>query len=105
MLQSAALGWSVSASGSALLRPLEPLEDRDRVAFANLNDRLLPLPRSARCIAAPLGLGLDRSGAHVEHLYVEQLLDRLTDLSLVGAIVDPERVLTGLGEHERLLGH
>src|SRR2546421_11910779 len=52
----------------ALLEPLEAREDRDGVALAHLHDRLLPRAGPARRVAAPLGLGLDRCGAHVDDL-------------------------------------
>src|SRR6476469_3090077 len=67
-------------------------------------DRLLPLTPAAGSVAAALGLALDRRRANVDDLDVEQLLDRLADLRLVRAVVDAERVLARLGEHERLLG-
>src|SRR5881398_3583795 len=89
----------------ALLEPLQAREDRDRVALAHLDDRLLPRPRLARGVAAPLGLGLHGGGAHVDDLHVEQRLDRLADLSLVRVVVDAERVLAGRGEHVALLAH
>src|SRR5947209_8349545 len=49
--------------GLALLEAGEALEDRDRVALADLDDRLLPLARAPGGPAAPLGLRLDRHRA------------------------------------------
>src|SRR4029077_4300693 len=97
-------GMSALACESALLGRLERLEDRDRVALAQLDDGLLPLPRATGGLTAALGLGLDRGGADRHHLHVPELLDGLADLGLVSTVVDAEGVLAGLGEHERLLG-
>src|ERR687894_559277 len=47
------------AMGSLLAEGLEALEDRDGVARADLDDRLLPRARAPVDRAAPLGLGLD----------------------------------------------
>src|SRR6202043_2617245 len=85
------------------LEALEALEDRDRVARAHLNDRLLPRPRATGGDPAALGLGLDRQRAHLDDLDVEQRLDGLADLRLVGVGVDAERVLVVGGEHVALL--
>src|SRR3954471_19224527 len=43
----------------ALLEPREALEDRDRVARTDLDDRLLPRARPAGRVATALGLALD----------------------------------------------
>src|SRR3954449_2852896 len=85
------------------LEPLEALEDRDRVAGAHLDDRLLPRPRAAGGEPAALGLGLDGHRAHVDHAHVEERLDGLADLRLVRLGVHAERVLVGRGEHVALL--
>src|SRR5437588_602428 len=69
-----------------------------------LDDRLLPGARPAGRVAAALRLRLDAHRAHVAHAHVEDLLDRLPDLRLVGAIVDAERVLVGRQQRIALLG-
>src|SRR3954452_17840774 len=66
-----------------LLEALQALEDRDLVARAHLDDRLLPGPRAAGGQPAALGLGPHRRGADLDHLDVEQRLDSLADLRLV----------------------
>src|SRR5579884_1376721 len=83
---------------------LQSAEDRNRLARADLDDRLLPAPRAPGGVAPPLGLGLHPGRAHVHHADVEQLLDRLPNLRLVGVVVDAEDVLAGLGQGEALLG-
>src|SRR5215212_1870524 len=85
------------------LEPLQALEDRDRVARAHLHDGLLPGARAPGGQAAALGLGLDRHGADLDHLDVEELLDGLANLGLVGVRVDAERVLVVGREHVALL--
>src|SRR5205085_2034400 len=82
---------------------LESAEDRDRLAGTDLDDRLLPASRVPRGVAAPLGLGLHPGGADVDHADLEQLLDRLAHLGLVGAVVHPEGVLARLRERKALL--
>src|SRR5947209_14851640 len=84
---------------------LQALEDRDGVARADLDDGLLPPSRAPPGEAAALGLGLDDERAHVEHLDVEQLLNRLADLGFVRVGVYPEGVAIGGREHVALLGH
>src|SRR3712207_3138327 len=69
---------------------LQALEDRDRVALAHLNDRLLPLAGAAGGVAAALRLRLDARRADLQHADVEQRLDRLTDLCLVGVRMHTE---------------
>src|SRR3954466_6046584 len=86
-----------------LLEALEALEDRDGLTRRHLHDRLLPGPRATGGLAAALGLGLDRHRADLDHVDVEQRLDGLADLRLVGARVDPERVLLRGGQHVGLL--
>src|SRR4051794_12467030 len=68
------------------------------------HDRLLPLPALAGGVAAALGLGLDPRRAHPFHTDAEDVLDRLADLGLVGALVDAERVLVGRQQRIALLG-
>src|SRR4029453_8176931 len=84
---------------------LQALEDRDGVAWTHLHDRLLPGARAPRGQAAPLGLGLDRGGAHLDDLDVEERLDRLADLRLVRVGMDAEGVLVVGGEHVAFLPH
>src|SRR5918996_2412949 len=69
------------------------LEQLDALARGELDDRLLPGARSAAVQPAPLRLGLHLRGANGLHVDVEDLLDGLGDLKLVGPVVDPERVL------------
>src|SRR5436190_11057117 len=76
---------------------------RDRVAGRELDDRLLPTSCLTRRIAPALRLGLYRGGAYVGHLDIEELLDRLPDLRLVGPLVHSEGVLPGFGKHVGLL--
>src|SRR4051794_2589585 len=83
---------------------LQALEDRDRVALANLHDGLLPLARAPGRVAAALGLGAHLRRAHLEHAHVEELLDRYADLGLVRVLVDAEGVLVGRREDVGLLG-
>src|SRR3954447_15186715 len=92
------------ACGSALQLGLQALEDRDRLALAHLHDGLLPLARAPRGVAAALGLGRHRGGAHVDDADVEELLDRLLDLRLVRVRVHAERVLADRRERVGLLG-
>src|SRR5262249_52316546 len=91
------------ATDSAPLEALQTLEDRDRVARAYLHDGLLPRPGAPRGEAAALGLGLDRRGADLDDLDVEERLHRLADLRLVRVRVHAERVLVVRGEHVALL--
>src|SRR5439155_6570881 len=64
-----------------------------RVARLELDDGLLPArPRAAR-EAAALRLGLHLENVHAHDGDVEQLLDRLAYLRLVGVLVHLERVL------------
>src|SRR5450759_668068 len=81
------------------------MEERDRDALGDEDDGLLPVTCAAGGVTAALGLGLDRRGPDRDDLDLEQLLDRLADLGRVGAVVDAERVLAWLGEHEGLLGY
>src|SRR3954447_8053301 len=91
------LGLRIGICLALALEALEALEDRDRVALAHLHDGLLPRPGPAGRVAAPLGLGLHRSRAHVDDLDVEEHLHGLADLGLVRVVVDAERVLAGRG--------
>src|SRR4051794_25800278 len=91
--------------GLRLLEAVEALEDRDGLTRRHLDDRLLPRPCAARGLAAALGLGLHRHRADLDDVDVEERLDGLADLRLVGVRVDPERVLVGRREHVGLLAH
>src|SRR5579875_1518642 len=71
---------------------LRSLEEVDLVAGLQLDDRLLPAGAAAAVDAAPLRLRLHLDDVHAHDLDLEQLLDRLTDLGLVGVRVHPERV-------------
>src|SRR6185312_10667416 len=85
------------------LQPREALEHRNRLTGTDLHDRLLPLPRPAAGRAPPLGLGLDAERADLHDVDVEESLDGLADLRLVGVGVDAEGVAVGRGEHVALL--
>src|SRR3954465_2126768 len=89
--------------GLRLLEALEDLEDRDGLPRRHLDDRLRPRPRAARGLAAALGLGLHRHRVDLDDVDVEERLDGLADLRLVGVRVDPERVLLRGREHVGLL--
>src|SRR5262249_31646911 len=90
--------------GSALFSRLQSLEDRDRLPWAHLHDRLLPLAGTAVGVAPPPGLALFEHGPDLHHPVVGQLLARLSGLRLVRALVHAERVLAVLRKDERLLG-
>src|SRR3954467_12262453 len=92
------------ACESALQLSLQALEDRDRLALADLHDGLLPLPRAPGGVPAALGLGGHRRRADADHGDVEELFDRLLDLGLVRVRVDAERVLADRRERVGLLG-
>src|SRR5919204_4457927 len=84
---------------------LSPREDLDRVAGAQLHDRLLPAGLRAPVQATPLRLRLHLGDVHADDLDVEQLLDGLAHLGLVSVRVDAERVLVVVDLRVRLLGH
>src|SRR5439155_26957510 len=71
---------------------VDPLEDLDRVAGAELDDRLLPAGLVPALQTAALRLRLHLGDVHAQHLDVEELLDRLPDLGLVRIRMDSERV-------------
>src|SRR2546425_5917538 len=71
---------------------VDPLEDLDRVARPQLHDRLLPAGLASPESAAALRLRLHLGDVYAEDLDVEQLFDRLPDLSFVRIGVDAERV-------------
>src|SRR4029077_17225814 len=78
---------------SRLLRGLRALEQLDPFARGELDHGLLPGPGAADAEAAALRLRAHLGGAHLRHLDPEDLVHRLRDLGLVGAVVDPEGVL------------
>src|SRR2546422_11649944 len=85
---------------------LSSLEDLDRVALAQLHDRLLPAGLARLVQPTALRLRLDHGDVHAQNLDAEQLLDRLPDLDLVCVRVDAERVGVGvLDLRVALLGH
>src|SRR4051794_24248543 len=71
---------------------LGSLEDFDRLAGFDLDDRLLPAGFAALDEAAALRLGADLNHVHALDVDVEQLLDGLTDLRLVRVGMDAKRV-------------
>src|SRR5579864_4976230 len=82
--------WAYS-DGSAL--ELSPLEDLDRVALAQMDDRLLPARLRTENAAAALRLRANLDDVHALDLDVEELLDGLAHLRLVCVLVHLERVL------------
>src|SRR5205085_9554272 len=69
---------------------LLPLEELDRVAFLQRHDRLLPVGPTAFGAADAAELAPHDMRLDVEHLHLEELLDGLFDLGLVGLEVDLE---------------
>src|SRR5216110_2738280 len=67
-----------------------PLEELDRVAFLQRHDRLLPVGPLSLVAADAAELAAHDGGLHVHHLDLEELLDGLLDLGLVGLEVDLE---------------
>src|SRR5262245_610767 len=90
------------SSGGAL--NLSPLEDLDRIAFLELDDRLLPAGAGALAVVPHLWLRRDLDDVDRDHLDAEELLDRLPDLRLVRVLVHAERVLAVLDQAVALLG-
>src|SRR5437660_12649341 len=96
---------STRRDSAARASNLRSLEDLDRVALADLNDRLLPTRARALEQAAPLGLRLHLDDVDVHDLDVEQLLDGLPDLRLVRVAVHLEGVLVLADLAVALLAH
>src|SRR5438093_8861229 len=88
---------------------LSPLEDLDRLARLDLDDRLLPAGLAAFDEPAALRLRAHLDHVHALDVDVEQLLDGLPDLRLVRIRVDAERIavvvldllVALLGNHRR----
>src|SRR5256885_793512 len=89
----------------SLLADLLALEELDVVLGVKLDDGLLPGARLARGVAAPLRLWLHAHRPDVADAHAEDLLDRLSDLRLVGPLVHAERVLVRVEERVALLRH
>src|SRR5207248_2020902 len=83
---------------------LSPLEELDRVAGLQLDDRLLPALLRTADLAAALRLRLHLEDVHAPHLDVEELLDRLAHLRPVRVVVHAERVLADGRAFIALLG-
>src|SRR5215210_651698 len=84
---------------------LRSLEDLDRLALAELDDRLLPAGPPAAHETAPLRLRPDLDDVDGLNLDAEELLDGLPDLGLVGVLVHAEGVLPVLDQAVALLRH
>src|SRR5829696_8043497 len=83
---------------------LGPFEDLDRLALAELDDRLLPAGLAAADHPAPLRLRPDLDDVDGLHLHVEELLNGLPDLRLVGVRMHAKGVLPVLDQAVALLG-
>src|SRR5688500_7553944 len=80
-------------------------ERLDRVSFAELHDRLLPVGPAAHRAADAAGLPPLLRGPHSRHLHTPELLDRLADRRLRRFGMNLERVLAPLlVRHRALLG-
>src|SRR4051794_1985431 len=90
--------------GRGLPSSLGSFEDLDRLALAQLHDRLLPAGLLAADQPTALRLGLHLEHVHGLHLDAEQLLDGLADLRLVRVGMDAEGVLALLEQLVALLG-
>src|SRR5579883_1678867 len=87
----------------------DSLEEVDLVPLLQGDDRLLPVGAAADEATDPLLLAADDLRLHVVDLDVEQRLDRLLDLDLVGVAIDLEEhlradVLLGDGAGETAAG-
>ena len=69
------------------------LEELDALPLRQCHNRFLPGPGLPHKGAHTLGLALDVDRVDAQHLHLEDLLDRLADLDLVGVLVDLEGVL------------
>src|SRR5205814_9788605 len=72
------------------------LEDLDRIALAELHDRLFPARPTADELAHALFLPALIRGPHVGHLHAEQLLDGRANLRLRRIRMDLKRVLAAV---------
>src|ERR1041385_8961249 len=84
---------------------LGSFEDLDRLALADLDDRLLPAGLATRSLSAALRLRLNLDDVHGLDVDAEQLLDGLPHLRLVRVRVHAERVLLALDQLVALLGY
>ena len=73
---------------------------RDRVVVGHFDAAQMLGPM---VVAATLGLGLDRRGAYLDDVHVEQRLDGLADLRLVRFVMDAEGVAVKRREDVALL--
>src|SRR5262249_32076133 len=82
----------------------EPRRDVDGLAFGQGDDGLLHVGAAANLATEALGLALHVEGVDLDHVDLEEVLDRLGDLGLGGVLGDAEDHLVLLGQHRRLLG-
>src|SRR6185437_8432473 len=83
---------------------LEPRRDVDGLAFGQGDDGLLHVRALTHPAAEALGLALHVDRVDLDHVHLEQVLDRLGDLRLGGVRGDAEHDLVVLRQHRRLLG-
>src|SRR3972149_481529 len=77
---------------------LDPLEDLDRIALCEGDDRFLPVGCSRNAPAHPPALAVHVHSIYLRHMHVERRLDRIADLLLVRAPVDGGGVLLLAGQ-------
>src|SRR5205814_5169003 len=97
---------SVGVSGRKFLRAIRQLNEIDLLAFLQSYDRFFPVGLAPE-ISASLALLFAGviAGIHVHHFFLKKNLDRVPNLDLVGARVNPEDVLVELlAQERRLLG-
>src|SRR5262249_24740010 len=82
---------------------LGSLEEVDAAALGERDVGLLPVRAPAHVPADPTDLAELAEGADLRHLHLEERLDRLPDLDLVGAWVHPEDDLVTQLVHQRAL--
>src|SRR5262252_2131049 len=84
---------------------LDLLEELDLLIGSERDDGLLPVATASRVLSLPLQLAAHLHGPHARDLDVEDGLDRLLDLQLVGVARDLEVVLVlRLAQSGALLG-